>query len=160
MKRTSKTNKLHSVTISKKDTCLSYVLKRTGLYNKVQACFVTELDREFDFVEYTAETLKRGDLVCWRQNEKEIDVPLTIDEGMTLMEEKVVIDFHLGVVESVEPLGKVQVIGYKVLISDCTRKVFDGVSSLRIREVGNSEGKVREPDFIVRLKEDDTAIKK
>lgn len=52
--------KLFETTITKKDTCLSYALKRAGIETSVE--FAEDLRKEFDFISVNDTKLEVGDI--------------------------------------------------------------------------------------------------
>ena len=56
---------LKSVTITKKDTCLTYVLKRTGIDASVE--FAEDLEKEFDLIPVKETKLEVGDIIAWKK---------------------------------------------------------------------------------------------
>ena len=56
---------LKSVTITKKDTCLTYVLKRTGTETSIE--FAEVLEKEFDLIPVKETKLEVGDIVAWKK---------------------------------------------------------------------------------------------
>lgn len=65
--------------------------------------------------------LMPGTIVCWDVDKEVIDVPWCIDEFGEISDRSVTRNRHLGVIESDKS------------ISDCTRKIYDGIPSLRKR---------------------------
>ncbi|WP_313214136.1 hypothetical protein [Soonwooa sp.] len=104
-------NKLFETTINKKDTCLSYVLKRTGIKTSVE--FVEDLESEFDIIPIKDAEIEIGDIVAWQKKVTKVNVATTIKEPKArvseLKSEDVSTRFHLGVVED------------NAIISDLTR---------------------------------------
>lgn len=141
-------NKLYETSINKKDTCLTYALKRTGIETTVE--FADELEKEFDIIPVKQTKMIFGDIVAWEKTRKTIPVTTTIkapgDEGFSQTIEKYVsIRFHLGVVEG------------RCMISDLSRsgnQYF--VPTIRKRHLSliieDPQKECPYPDFVIRKK--------
>ena len=70
---------LKSVTITKKDTCLTYVLKRTGTETSIE--FAEDLEKEFDLIPVKETKLEVGDIVAWKKKEEFISSGTSINEN-------------------------------------------------------------------------------
>lgn len=130
---------LKEVLVTKFDTCLTYALKRTNLEYLISMGLtsIKYIDDFFELRDFSPEFCSKGTLVCWDSNQDEILIPNHITSEGILNETYVVRHYHLGVIEDVK------------CVSDCTRKVFDGIPSLRIRSFDD----VRYPDKYLVLRE-------
>lgn len=141
-------NKLFETSINKKDTCLTYALKRTGIETTVE--FADELEKEFDIIPVKETKMVYGDIVAWEKTRKTIPVNTTIkaptDEGFSEMIQKYVsIQYHLGVVEG------------KCMISDLSRSANPYyVPTIRKRHlsliVEDTQKQCPYPDYVIRKK--------
>ncbi|GAB0155919.1 hypothetical protein CHRYSEOSP005_11810 [Chryseobacterium sp. Alg-005] len=140
--------KLFETTINKKDTCLSYALKRTGTQTSVE--FVEDLESEFDIIPAKETKLEVGDIVAWEKKEKYtlsatcIKAPRP-DNISEMIFENVNTRFHIGVIEN------------KCLISDLTRTTNEYmIPSIRKRNISlipaDSQKECPFPDFVIRKK--------
>lgn len=141
--------KLLQTTITKKDTCLSYALKRTGIETDIE--FVDELEKEFDIIPVKETKIEIGDIVAWEKKEKKIKCATTIKESglyvsfSQLLNSEVNTRFHIGVVEGLN------------CISDLTRSANPYyIPSLRMRQlvliVEDYQAQCPYPDFVIRKK--------
>ena len=135
---------LKSVTITKKDTCLSYVLKRTGTTTSVE--FAESLEKEFNLIPVKETKLEVGDIVAWKKKEEFISAGTSINENGRIEKTEVFTRFHLGVVEA----------GH--LISDLTRSANPYyIPSIRMRAISlicdDYQKFCPYPDFVIRKKE-------
>lgn len=134
---------LKSVTITKKDTCLTYVLKRTGTETSIE--FAEDLEKEFDLIPVKETKLEVGDIVAWKKKEEFISSGTSINENGRIEQSYVFTRFHLGVVEA----------GH--LISDLTRSANPYyIPSIRMRTISlicdDYQKFCPYPDFIIRKK--------
>ena len=135
---------LKSVTITKKDTCLTYVLKRTGIDTSVE--FAEDLEKEFTLIPIKETKLEVGDIIAWKKKEEFISSGTFINENGRIEQSQVFTRFHLGVVEA----------GH--LISDLTRSANPYyIPSIRMRTISlicdDYQSKCSFPDFVIRKKE-------
>ena len=146
------------VVLAKNDTCLTYVIKRTGVETNLK--YTVDIPADC-FVEYkqkdnkTTAALHVGDIIGWRANRKvallrnEIS---SIGGKPVIIHNPVYVHIHLAVIEQIEELKGNTII----TISDCVRK--ENVNSvpeirlklLNLREDGEpKETEVRLPDFVI-----------
>ena len=135
---------LKSVTITKKDPCLTYVLKRTGIDTSVE--FAEDLEKEFTLIPIKETKLEVGDIIAWKKKEEFISSGTSINENGRIEQSYVFTRFHLGVVEA----------GH--LISDLTRSANPYyIPSIRMRTISlicdDYQKFCPYPDFIIRKKE-------
>ena len=135
---------LKSVTITKKDTCLTYVLKRTGTETSIE--FAEDLEKEFDLISVKETKLEVGDIVAWKKKEEFISSGTSINENGRIEQSYVFTHFHLGVVEA------------RHLISDLTRSANPYyIPSIRMRTISlicdDYQKFCPYPDFVIRKKE-------
>ena len=134
MRPKKKKKSMNRVVIDRKETCLSYALKRTGVVTPAK--FVTELSDYFVLLPFTVENAKRGSLVVWNDKAHTISAGYEITEDGMIINHEVLIDYHVGVIEDEDI----------TLVSDCTRKILpNAVPCIRVR----SFNEVRYPDFIL-----------
>lgn len=141
--------KLFETKINKKDTCLSYALKRTGITTSVE--FVEDLEKEFEIIPVKETKLQVGDIVAWEKNIKTVSCATVItepsDEGVSeMIVDSVNTRFHLGVVEN------------KCLITDLTRSANSYyIPTIRKRYlsliVEDYQKQCPFPDFVIRKKD-------
>lgn len=126
---------LKNVVLTKKDTCLSYALKRVGIETHVE--YVNQLEEDFHFIPFSVEACPgEGTLVTWCRKQSKISVPFEITKDGHILNHDVTIDFHIGVIED----SKIS------MVSDCTRKLMPNhVPCIRIRSFED----VRYPDYIL-----------
>ncbi|GEN74108.1 hypothetical protein [Chryseobacterium lathyri] len=139
---------LFETTINKKDTCLSYALKRTGTQTSVE--FVEGLEYEFDIIPVKETKLEVGDIIAWEKKEKFMMCATRImaprkDNVSEMKFEEVDTRFHIGVIEN------------KCMISDLTRTTNEYmVPSIRKRNISlvptDSQKECPFPDFVIRKK--------
>ena len=141
--------RLFETTINKKDTCLSYAIKRTGLSTSIE--FVEDLEKEFNIIPVKETKLEVGDIVAWEKKIKTVSCTTTItepsDEGVSeMVVDSVNTRFHLGVVEN------------KCLITDLTRSSNSYyIPTIRKRYlsliVEDYQKQCPFPDFVIRKKD-------
>lgn len=133
---------LCSVKLNRQDTCLTYAMKRLGFEKLLTLGLnsVSNLDQFFDFSEYDGKILEKGTLVCWNLHQEEILIPNEISDDGSIHTNKLLINFHLGVVENSE----------LQLVSDSTRKIEIGIPIVRVRSLND----IRKPDQILQLRKD------
>ena len=134
---------LKSVTITKKDTCLTYVFKRTGIDTSVE--FAEDLEKEFTLIPIKETKLEVGDIIAWKKKEEFISSGTFINENGRIEQSQVFTRFHLGVVEAGQ------------LISDLTRSANPYyIPSIRMRTISlicdDYQKFCPYPDFIIRKK--------
>lgn len=135
---------LKSVKIGKKDTCLTYALKRTGLDYLDLSC-LGSAKFFFDFIEFNIDQLKIGDIVYFCKNQKEVLIPSEISEssekGINLIEHPRSINNHCAVYEG------------NGMFSDCTKKDerFMFHNCLRLQTINDFKYK---PSFILKIKKE------
>lgn len=135
---------LKSVTITKKDTCLSYAFKRAGVSSHVE--FAEDLENDFVFIPVKETKLEVGDLVAWKKKEEVISSGTSINENGRIQTSEVFTRFHIGVVEA----------GH--LISDLTRSSNPYyIPSIRMRSISlicdDYQKLCPYPDFVIRKKQ-------
>ena len=134
---------LKSVIITKKDTCLTYVLKRTGIETSIE--FAEDLEKEFDLIPVKETKLEVGDIIAWKKKQEFISSGTSINENGRIEQSYVFTRFHLGVVEA------------RHLISDLTRSANPYyIPSIRMRTISlicdDYQKFCPYPDFIIRKK--------
>jgi hypothetical protein len=126
---------LHNVTLSKSDTCLTFVLKRLGEpYNLCTYMSFHEHFQQYPFVRFK-DKLQIGDLLLWDKDIKWEWMAVTIKDDKILWE-NVPRGFHFGIYEG------------ENLFSDCTRLVVPPHPTLRMRDIASLQ---KTPDWILRL---------
>jgi hypothetical protein len=128
-------NILNNVTLSKTDTCLTFVLKRLG-QPKDLCTYITfhEHFHQYPFVRYK-DKLQVGDLLMWDKDIKWEWMAVTIKDS-TIMWENVPKGFHFGIYEG------------NGMFTDCTRLVIPPHPTLRMRDIASLQ---KTPDWILRL---------
>ena len=131
---------LNEVLITKFDTCLTYALKRINLEYLIDKGLtsIKYIETYFELMDFDINLCQEGLLICWDSNQDEILIPNHISPEGIITENLVVRHYHLGVIEDFN------------LVSDCTRKVYDGIPCIRMRNFDN----VRYPDKYLILKDD------
>jgi hypothetical protein len=126
---------LKDVTLSKNDTCLTYVLKRLGL-SKDFCSYITfhEHFHQYPYSRYK-DKLEVGDLLLWDKDVKWEWMPITIKNG-NIMWDNVPRAFHFGIHEG------------NGIFTDCTRLVIPPHPTLRMRTITSLQ---KTPDWILRL---------
>ena len=127
--------KLKKVTLTKTDTCLTYVLKRMG--RAEDFCTFDTYHEFFNQYPYNRKykDLKVGDILLWDKDTKWEWLPWSIDE--TGVEWKSVpTGFHFAIYEG------------DGFFSDCTRLVRTPHPSLRYRKLKDLK---KNPDWILKL---------
>lgn len=128
---------IKDVTITKIDTCWTYVVKRTNLHTKCK--FAKDIEKYFDLIPYSPDMCYRGVIVLWNHNKKMISVPTEITTDVVLINHNVDINVHVGVIEDDDV----------TMVSDVTRKITENnVPCIRVRMLSD----VRPPDFIIKQK--------
>lgn len=146
---------LKRVILTKNDTCLTYVIKRTGIETNLK--FTVDIPDDLllsfngDFTK-----LKVGDIIGWKANRK---IALLRNEISSIGGKPVVIHnpvyvhIHLAVVEQIEEIKSNTII----TISDCVRKEnVNSVPEIRLKVLNlrgdePKETEVRLPDFILNV---------
>ena len=149
---------LKRTSLTKIDTCLSYVIKRTGVETNVKFTVDIPDDTMIDFKEdfkgdYSI--LEVGDIIGWRTKSSfsllntEIS---SIGGKPVLIKNPVYIHLHLAVIEHIHK----QKDKYLITISDCVRNGnANSVPEIRLKLLNIREDKesketeVRLPDFII-----------
>lgn len=94
---------MDSVAVQKTDTCLTYVLKRIGLFNLYPLTYPDLVSGEyFKVIKFLSERCRIGDLLLWDDNASEVAFPLEITGEGKVLTKKEWRKFHLGVVETNE----------------------------------------------------------
>lgn len=112
-------NQLKPVRITKKDTCLSYVLKRKGLDAELYN-FAEDIPL-CDFVPIDINKLVKGDILVWKHNIPYIEKDTAIDNENDipyLITTSVFRKFHFGIIEHIEKKDKNTLITFSELIID------------------------------------------
>ncbi|OPC36182.1 hypothetical protein [Elizabethkingia miricola] len=135
--------RLFDTTITKKDTCLSYALKRTNTETTIE--FAEDLEKEFDLIPVKDTKLEIGDIVAWIKKEEVITAATSIRESGNILYSPVDTKLHIGVVEDFNR------------ISDLTRSANAYyIPSIRLRSIsligGNYQTFCPVPDFVIRKK--------
>lgn len=146
---------LKRVTLTKNDTCLTYVIKRTGIETNLK--FTVDIPDNL-LLSFNGEVtkLKVGDIIGWRANRK---VALLRNEISSIGGKPVVIHnpvyvhIHLAVIEQIEEIKGNTII----TVSDCVRKEnVNSVPEIRLKVLNlrgdePKETEVRLPDFILNV---------
>lgn len=150
---------LKRVILTKNDTCLTYVIKRTGIETNLK--FTVDIPDDC-FIEYktkdnkTTTALQIGDIIGWRANRK---IALLRNEISSIGGKPVVlynpvyVHIHLAVIEQIEEIKGNTII----TISDCVRKEnVNSVPEIRLKVLNlrgdePKETEVRLPDFILNV---------
>lgn len=129
-------SKLKSVSLTKTETCLTYVLRRLGLDSNF-CTYETfhEHFNQFTFSRYQKK-LKVGDILLWDKTSKWEWLPWMIDEEGIIEWKNVPVSFHFAIYEGD---GK---------FSDCTRLVTPPHPTLRFRKMIDLQ---KNPDFVLKL---------
>lgn len=135
--------RLFDTTITKKDTCLYYALKRTNTETTIE--FAEDLEKEFDLIPVKDAKLEIGDIVAWKKKEEVITAATSIRESGNILYSPVDTKFHIGVVEEFDR------------ISDLTRSANAYfIPSIRMRLTSLIGGDYQTycpfPDFVIRKK--------
>lgn len=136
---------LKGVVVKRHDTCLTYVLKRVGVWDKFPLYESSNIQSIFKIISVGENTeLRKGMIVGWYNNIKAENVYCEITIRGLLEQRLIDYKHHFGVVES------------DCTISDLTRKDNYRYPRLRIREIiddtqHSCEHFVRRPDFYLEL---------
>lgn len=135
--------RLFDTTITKKDTCLSYALKRTNTETTIE--FAEDLEKEFHLIPVKDIKLEIGDIVAWRKKEDIIYSGVSINDEGAITHSPVDTKYHIGVVEG------------PTHISDLTRSANAYyIPSIRMRLISLTGGDYQTfcpvPDFVIRKK--------
>ena len=130
---------LKSVKIGKKDTCLTYALKRTGLDYLELSC-TSNIEKFFNLIDFSLDKLKIGDIIYFSKYKHDIQIPIEIDSELNLLTHNVSVRNHCCVYEG------------NGIFTDCTKseKEYLGNNCLRIRKFEDFK---YEPSFILSLKQ-------
>lgn len=126
---------LKDVTLTKSDTCLTFVLKRLG-QPKDLCSYITfhEHFQQYSFVRYK-DKLEVGDLLLWDKDIKWESMAVTIKDG-SIIWDNVPRGFHFAIYEG------------NGMFTDCTRLVVPPHPTLRMRDITSLQ---KSPDWILRL---------
>ncbi len=125
--------KLHDVTITKNDTCLTYALKRLGL--NPDLCTYSNIHEHFQQKPFNPSKLQVGDILLWDKDIKWEWMPITI-QNKTITWANIPRGFHFAIYEGDN------------LFSDCTRLVTPPHPTLRLRTISDLK---KYPDWIMVL---------
>lgn len=129
-------NELKPVRLSKTDTCLTYVLKRSGL--NPDFCSYDTFHEYFNQHTFSRfqKKLKIGDILLWDKTSKWEWLPWSINENGIIEWKNVPVSFHFAIYEGD---GK---------FSDCTRLVTPPHPTLRMRSMIDLQ---KNPDYVLRI---------
>jgi hypothetical protein len=127
--------KLEKVTLSKTDTCLTYVLKRMG--HDPNFCTYETYHEYFNQFPFSRKvnSIKVGDILLWDKDVKWDWLPWQIDDK-GIEWKSIPVGFHFGIYEGDD------------YFTDCTRLVRTPHPSLRFRKLKDLK---KNPDWILRL---------
>jgi hypothetical protein len=129
--------RLSEVQIKKTDTCLTYVLKRSGISPSLYQ--YENIDKGFDVTQFSSiEKLEYGDILLWDANAYQVPMHYAIDKNgqLTLMD--VWARVHFAIYEG------------DGMVSDCSRR--DNISSLPRLRMRKLEEVERMPDKVLKFK--------
>lgn len=126
---------LKDVTLTKTDTCLTFVLKRLGL-QKDLCSYITfhEYFQQYPYVRHKNK-LQVGDLLMWDKDISWEWMAITIKDS-TITWENVPKGFHFAIYEG------------NGMFTDCTRLVIPPHPTLRMRDIASLQ---KTPDWVLRL---------
>ena len=126
---------LKDVTLTKTDTCLTFVLKRLGLQKDL--CSYITFHEHFHQYPYVRQKhkLQVGDLLMWDKNISWEWMAITI-KNSTITWENVPKGFHFAIYEG------------NGMFTDCTRLVIPPHPTLRMRDIASLQ---KTPDWVLRL---------
>jgi hypothetical protein len=126
---------LKDVTLTKTDTCLTFVLKRLGL-QKDLCSYITfhEHFQQYPYVRHKNK-LQVGDLLMWDKDISWEWMAITIKDS-TITWENVPKGFHFAIYEG------------NGMFTDCTRLVIPPHPTLRMRDIASLQ---KTPDWVLRL---------
>jgi hypothetical protein len=126
---------LKDVTLTKTDTCLTFVLKRLGL-QKDLCSYITfhEHFQQYPYVRHKNK-LQVGDLLMWDKDITWEWMAITI-KNSTITWENVPKGFHFAIYEG------------NGMFTDCTRLVIPPHPTLRMRDIASLQ---KTPDWVLRL---------
>jgi hypothetical protein len=126
---------LKDVTLTKTDTCLTFVLKRLGL-QKDLCSYITfhEHFQQYPYVRHKNK-LQVGDLLMWDKDITWEWMAVTI-KNSTITWENVPKGFHFAIYEG------------NGMFTDCTRLVIPPHPTLRMRDIASLQ---KTPDWVLRL---------
>lgn len=126
---------LKDVTLTKTDTCLTFVLKRLGL-QKDLCSYITfhEHFQQYPYVRHKNK-LQVGDLLMWDKDITWEWMAITIKDS-TITWENVPKGFHFAIYEG------------NGMFTDCTRLVIPPHPTLRMRDIASLQ---KTPDWVLRL---------
>jgi len=137
---------LKGVVVKRHDTCLTYVLKRVGLWDKFPIYESFNLKKYFRVIPILKNTsLKKGTIVVWSNNFTSQEINCEITSKGIIKQKTIKFKYHFGVVES------------SSTVSDLTRKDNYLYPRIRVRELvddgkSRAETFVRIPDFYLEIK--------
>ena len=131
---------LYDVVIDRRDTCLTYSLKRVGLSHLIYMGLdnIKKLSDYFHFVDFDIDDVEIGDIILWNKFETEVEIPMSITKDSVIHNTILYKNIHLGVVER------------NNIFSDVTRKIYSGIPCIRLRDFND----IRLPDYKIILKND------
>lgn len=139
---------LQKVRVNKRDTCLTYALRRSGINIPLQ--FIEDIDKyfickELNTVGEKLTNFSVGSLVGWRhENYFAKDVGIEIISFDNIITEDVPRLMHIGVIE--------KFVGDNVYVSHASRKDHTVLPSIKVELVGTK--KRRYPDVVFVLKKE------
>jgi hypothetical protein len=129
--------RLCQVQINKTDTCLTYVLKRSGISPSLYQ--YENIDKGFDISSFSSiDKLEYGDIVLWDANAHQAEMAVAIDKNGLLTIMDVWARVHFAIYEG------------NGMISDCSRR--DNISSLPRLRMRKLEEVERMPDKVLKFK--------
>lgn len=131
------------VQISKSETCISYALKRVGLWGSLITPEITlsKVDTYFEKTRFDlAQPASKGSIVYWDNKKKRLEAAWAITADREILSQSIMVNIHAGVIED----------DYCTLVSDCTRTSLEfPIPNLRLRKFSKQ---VRYPDWVLTLK--------
>lgn len=127
---------IEKVTLEKTDTCLTYVLKRTGL--SPELCTYENFNEYFQQITWRSrkKELEIGSILLWDKDVKWKWMPTSISKNGQIKSKLIPTGFHFAVYEGDN------------LISDCTRlhSISPPSPTLRVRDLGDIKSN---PDWVL-----------
>ena len=127
---------LKPVSLTKTETCLTYVLRRLGL--DADFCTYDTFHEHFNQYTYSRyyNKLQVGDILLWDKTSRWEWLPWTINANSVIEWKNIPVGFHFAIYEGSDKF------------SDCTRLVTPPHPTLRLRKSSDLQ---KNPDFVLRL---------
>lgn len=134
-------SKFYPVTLTKGDTCLTYVLKRIGQHNQSKQYILLNFLDYFNTIEIdNKHQLKVGDIILWNKKMYFEKFNNAIDKNGIIFSTEIPRNIHVAIVE--------KIVNEKIFYTECMiDKENHGIPCIKMKELTK-----RTPDFILKLK--------